>query len=272
MSSGARPVVFVTGASAGIGEACVRAFADAGWDAALAARRVERLDALSKELSAKHAGAQFFSVACDVTDDASVARALEAAGKRFGRLDALVNNAGFGVYGTVADTPLSHFRENMEVNYFGVLRCTQAALPLLRAAAKAPRGGKPAVVMLSSIVGKRAFPGSAAYSASKFALEGLSEALRVEVANDGITVSVINPGVTKTEFFDVVKGERPAGYRPPENGMPAEAVARVVLNAVRRPRRNVYLTRDGRLAVLLQWLSPRTLDFFVKRMWGRKKR
>lgn len=270
MSSGARPVVFVTGASAGIGEACVRAFADAGWDAALAARRVERLEALAKDLASKQPDARFLPVACDVTDDASVARAFESAGKRFGRLDALVNNAGFGVYGTVADTPLSHFRENMEVNYFGVLRCTQAALPLLRAAAKAPRGARPAVVMLSSIVGRRAFPGSAAYSASKFALEGLSEALRVELAGDGISVSVINPGVTKTEFFDVVKGERPAGYRPPEDGMAAETVARVVLNAVRSPRRNAYLTRDGRLCLLVQWLSPRTLDFFAKRMWGRK--
>lgn len=270
MPSGARPVVFVTGASAGIGEACVRAFADAGWDVVLAARRAGRLESLAKELAAKHAGARFLPMACDVTDDSSVTQAFETARKGFGRLDALVNNAGFGVYGTVADTPLSHFRENMEVNYFGALRCTQAALPLLRVAAKAPHGAKPAVVMLSSIVGKRAFPGSAAYSASKFALEGLSESLRIELANDRISVSVINPGVTKTEFFDVLKGVRPAGYRPPKNGMAAEAVARVVLESVRRPRRNAYLTRDGRLALLVQWISPRAMDFVAKRMWGKK--
>jgi len=127
-----RPVVFVTGASAGIGAACIGTFARAGWNVVAAARRVERLERLAKEACAETPSVEVLPVACDVTDDDSVKAALEAIKARFGGLDALINNAGVGTYGCVADTSLDEFRSNMETNYFGVFRCTQAALPLGR--------------------------------------------------------------------------------------------------------------------------------------------
>jgi short-subunit dehydrogenase len=266
-------VALVTGASAGIGAACVKVFASAGWDVAAAARRTEKLDEIAKAVTAEIPGANVLPLRCDVNSDDSVKDAFEAIAKRFSRLDALINNAGYGVYGTVEETPLERFRANMETNFFGVLRCTKAALPLLREAAKSNRRRwGAAIVMVSSFVGRRALPGMSSYCASKFALEGLSESLRIELAAERISVSVVNPGVTQTDFFKTAEGERPKGYLPPSSGMSSEEVARVILAAARRPRRNAYLTAAGKAGIAAQWLSPRLLDWVMKDRWekGRK--
>lgn len=267
-----RPVAFVTGASAGIGAACVKVFAAAGWNVTAAARRLDRLEALAREVKTAQPGAEVATVVCDVDDDASVARAFEAHAQKFGRLDALINNAGYGVYGTVEATPLERFRGNFETNFFGVLRCTKAALPLLRAAARSSdRRWGAAIVMVSSFVGKRAMPGMSAYCASKHALEGLGESLRIELSGERISVSMINPGVTKTEFFNVAEGERPKSYLTPASGMSAEAVAKIILSAALRPRRNAYLTLPGKAGLLAQWISPRLLDWIMAGAWKKEQ-
>ncbi|MCW8130777.1 MAG: SDR family NAD(P)-dependent oxidoreductase [Planctomycetota bacterium] len=271
-SAGARPVAFVTGASAGIGAACVKVFAAAGWDVAAGARRLDRLQALATETTSQYPNATVLPVVCDVDRDDSVAQAFQSVGERFGRLDALVNNAGYGAYGTVAETKVEVFRANMETNYFGVLRCTQAAMPLLRAAAaKSSRRWGAAIVMVSSFVGRRALPGMGSYCATKFALEGLSEALRVELAGERISVSVVNPGLTRTEFHASAEGERPKSYLRPATGMPAETVARSVLACVRRPRRNVYLTAAGKAGIAAQWISPGFVDWVMKGQWKKER-
>ncbi|MCZ7649304.1 MAG: SDR family NAD(P)-dependent oxidoreductase [Planctomycetota bacterium] len=263
--------VLITGASAGIGAACVLRFATAGWRVAAAARRTERLETLAAEARAAAPGAEILPLPCDVADSASVAAAFQALHARFGALDALVNNAGYGHYGTLEQARLEDFQASMETNYLGAVRCTQAALPLLKAAAAA-RGGRwgANVVCVSSIVGRRAFPGAGAYCASKFALEGFAEALRVELRSLRIGVSVVNPGLTRTEFFESAGGQRPPGFLQPEGGMPPEVVARTILRCARSPRRNVYLTLPGKLAVLAQWLSPRLLDAVLARTWQGK--
>ena len=253
--SGKRPTAFITGASAGIGAACVKAFLAAGWNVAAGARRLDRVEALK---SAAPPEAAFLPLALDVTDEASVRAAFERTREKFGRLDALVNNAGAGAYGRVADLPVEAFRACMDVNYLGVVRCTQAALPLLRAGAQAR--GRAGIVMVSSIVGRRAFAGSAAYCATKFALEGLSEALRLELKPERIFVSVVNPSVTNTEFFESADGTRPPGYLPPTGGMSAEAVARAILAAAKRPKRNRYLSAGGKALLAVNWLSPKLAD------------
>ena len=138
MTQPLHPVVFITGASSGIGAAAVPVFAGAGYDVVLAARREERLEQIAREAEKKHPDARCLPVVCDVTNDESVAAAFAVVAERYGRLDVLVNNAGFGVYGSVEDTPLEKFRANMETNFFGALRCTKAALPLLRNAATNP--------------------------------------------------------------------------------------------------------------------------------------
>jgi len=273
VDSSARRVAFVTGASSGIGAACVRVLASAGWDVLAAARRRERLEELAAAVRAAVPAARVLPLACDVNSDASVAAAFAEARAAFGRLDALVNNAGFGTYGAIADTPLERFRENMETNFFGVLRCTQAAIPLLRETARrSQRRWGASIVMVSSIVGRRSFPGMSAYCASKFAVEGLAEALRAELAADRIAVSVVNPGVTKTEFFASSKGERPKEYVPPRRGMAPEDVARVILKATSRPRRNVYLTLEGKAGMVVQWFSPGLFDLVMSQVWKRRKR
>jgi short-subunit dehydrogenase len=268
-----RRVAFITGASSGIGAACVRVFASAGWDVLAVARRRERLEELAAAVRAAFPAATVRPLACDVNSDASVTAAFGEARAAFGRLDALVNNAGFGTYGAVADTPLDRFRENMETNFFGVLRCTQAAIPLLRETARrSPRRWGASIVMVSSIVGRRSFPGMSAYCASKFAVEGLAEALRAELAADRVAVSVVNPGVTKTEFFASSKGERPKEYVPPRRGMTPEAVARAILKATSRPHRNLYLTLEGKAGMVVQWFSPGLFDLVMSRMWRKRKR
>ena len=145
-STSPRPVAFITGASSGIGAAASSVFAAAGYDVVLAARRMERLEQVAAEARAACPAARVVPVVCDVTSDLSVQNAFRAVEEQFGRLDVLINNAGFGVYGSVEQTPLESFRANMETNFFGALRCTQAALPLLRRAVQqspVPRARRP---------------------------------------------------------------------------------------------------------------------------------
>lgn len=261
----ARPSVFITGASAGIGAAAVEVFAAAGYDVMLTARRKERLEAVASQAAGRYPDATLIPQVCDVNFDGSVANAFELVEKRFGKLDVLVNNAGYGVYGKFGETPLDVFRANMETNYFGAIRCTQAALPLLRkAAAESKKKWGSSIVMVSSFVGRRAMPLMSSYSASKFALEGLSESLRVELHDERIAVSVINPGVTQTEFVQAAAGSRPENFLPPEGGMTANEVAHVILKAVARPRRNWYLTGAGKAGMLLQWSAPGGFDAILR--------
>ena len=187
-------------------------------------------------------------------------------------LDVLVNNAGYGVYGSVEETTIPQFQQNMETNYVGVIRCTQNALPLLRKAAttsKARWGAK--IVMISSIVGRRSIPLIASYSATKFAMEALSEALRVELWDERIAVTVVNPGATRTDFGEAAKGNRPGTFLSLEQGMPVEKVARVILRAATSPNRNNYLTVAGKACVFVQWLAPRILDWGFLRTFRKGK-
>ncbi|MFH0938384.1 MAG: SDR family NAD(P)-dependent oxidoreductase [Planctomycetota bacterium] len=266
------PVVFITGASAGIGAAAVEVFAAAGYDVARAARRQDRLDKIAAAAAEKFPQRQFVPIVCDVTLDASVKAAFGVVKNRFGKLDALINNAGYGVYGSVEKTTLDNFRQNLETNYFGAIRCTQEALPLLRVAAgTSRRKWGAAIVMVSSILGRRALPMMSSYCATKFAMEGLSEALRVELHDERISVSVVNPGVTNTEFGDVVQGTRPRNFLKFRNGMSSAKVAAALLQAVRRPRRNRYLTIAGKACIVIEWLTPRLVDYILLKTWRQIK-
>ncbi|HLX61592.1 MAG TPA: SDR family NAD(P)-dependent oxidoreductase [Planctomycetota bacterium] len=259
------PTVLITGASAGIGAATAKVFADGGYDVILTARRADKLATVADVIRKAHPDRKIVTVECDVASDESVKALFEKVSADFGALNVLVNNAGFGVYGLVEETSVADYRANMETNFLGVIRCVQAALPLLRrAAAATPARWGASIVMVSSIVGKRSMPRVSAYCATKFALEALSESLRVELWDERISVSVINPGVTKTDFFDSAVGTRPGGFISAESGMPSETVARVILKAARKPMRNKYLTFMGKIGVALQWLSPSLFDVALK--------
>jgi NAD(P)-dependent dehydrogenase (short-subunit alcohol dehydrogenase family) len=180
---------FITGATSGFG-AAFAAHALAQGDTVVAtARRPERLAALVGQ-----APERVLALTLDVTDAAAAARAVEAAVARFGRIDVLVNNAGYGIVGAVEETPEAELRAAMETNFFGAVAVTRATLPQLRR----QRAG--AIVNISSMGGQMSFGGCGAYSASKFALEGLSEALAQELAPFGVKVLIVEPGAFRTDF------------------------------------------------------------------------
>lgn len=265
-----RRVAFITGASSGIGAAATAVFAGAGWDVVFSARRKNRLDELKAKLQPKFPDATLHPIVCDVNSDASVEAAIAAVREKFGKLDALINNAGYGIYGSVEGTTLESVKGNFETNVFGMLRCTKAALPLLRKAkAQSSRKWGASIVNVSSFVGRRAIPNLSSYSATKFAMEAFSESLRVELWDEGIAVSVVNPGATSTEFFDAAEGTRPEGFSTPR--MTAETVAQYVLKATRKPVRNIYLTAEGKMGLFLQWLAPSAMDQVMLRQVWRKK-
>lgn len=181
--------VLVTGASSGIGEATARAFLARGWTVYTAARRTEKMESLARAGAVVHP----LDVTCEDSITALVSR-IEA---DHGHLEVLVNNAGIGVYGSVEEVPMGEARRQFEVNLFGIARLTQLVLPAMRAA------GSGTIVNVSSIGGRVYTPMGAWYHASKHALEGWSDCLRLEVAPFGIRVVVVEPGAIETEFAEI---------------------------------------------------------------------
>lgn len=185
-------VVAITGASSGIGEATALALAEAGAKVALAARRAERLEEIVRRIEA--AGGEALAIPTDVADEAQANAFITAAAERFGRLDALVNNAGVMQLGPIDGAPTDEWRRMVDVNIFGVLYCTHATLPIMREAG----GGH--IVNVSSVGGKVVGTYSGVYSLTKFGLGAFTEALRRESIAAGIRVTLIVPGSTATEL------------------------------------------------------------------------
>jgi NAD(P)-dependent dehydrogenase (short-subunit alcohol dehydrogenase family) len=186
-------VALVSGCSSGIGRVIARQLASAGWVVFAGMRRHpegQAADCLRTE--------GLHPLALDVTDSAQCAAAIERIAAERGRLDALVNNAGVDALGAVEDQPEHELRAVMEVNFFGAMTLTRHALPLMR------RGRSGSIVMVSSLSGLLGLPGSSAYCASKFALEGAAEALRNEVGRFGLRVSLVEPG----GFASAMSGKR----------------------------------------------------------------
>lgn len=195
MPSLANQVVIVTGASAGIGEATARRLARGGAKVVITARRQDRLDALARELDPT--GAKVLAIAGDITSDADRRKLVDAALAKFGRIDALVNNAGYGTRGPVEIVPVDLIRKNYETNLFSLVALTQLVLPAMRER----RSG--CIVNIGSVAGKIARPLSSVYDSTKHALEALTDGLRGELKPFGVRVSLIRPGFILTEFVDV---------------------------------------------------------------------
>jgi len=189
MTAEKSPTWFITGASSGFGMAFARYALERGYNVTATARSPEKLQSLATELPNR-----VLVHRLDVTIPSEAEEAVSASLARFGRIDLLINNAGYGVVGAFEETPDAELRAQMETNFFGAVSVTRAALPSMRAA----RSG--AIVNISSLGGQLSFGGFSAYSASKFALEGLSEALAQEVAPFGIKVLIVEPGAFRTSF------------------------------------------------------------------------
>jgi short-subunit dehydrogenase len=186
-----KKVILVTGASSGIGKATALLLLENGFTIYAAARRTE----LMQEL--QHAGAHLLSL--DVTDDLSMQAGVDEILQKENQLDVLINNAGYGSYGALEDVPLSEARKQFEVNVFGLARLTQLVLPSMRAR----KSGL--IINISSIGGKIAVPHGSWYHASKFAVEGLSDCLRMELRQFGIRVVLVEPGAIQTAWNKIAR-------------------------------------------------------------------
>ncbi len=207
-------VVIVTGASAGIGEATAKLLATNGAQVALAARSVDKLNAVAESITA--AGGTAIVIPTDMRDQASVKALIDQTKQHFGRIDILVNNAGQAVGGAVESLSVDDFRQVIDLNIFGVLYAMQAAIPHMR-----PDGGL--ILNISSMVSKMVLPGIGGYASTKYMLNGLSLTARAELEKDNIRVIVVYPGRTATAF-----GQNGIGYRgttAPRPPMPQQAAA-----------------------------------------------
>jgi NADP-dependent 3-hydroxy acid dehydrogenase YdfG len=244
-------VVIITGASEGIGEAAAKLLASKGAKVVLAARSLDKLQAVAQEITA--AGGEAIAVQTDMRDESAVKHLIAQAQETFGHVDILVNNAGQSVGGPVAALNLESFRQVIDLNVFGVLYATQAVVPLMRANAD---GGL--IVNISSMVSKMTIPNLAGYASTKYMLNGLMLTAREELAKDNIRVLMVYPRMTATKFaqnginYSGFGGPRPAPTvdpaapaRPPVGGgQPidsAEHVANRILDAIQNEPAEQYM-------------------------------
>lgn len=196
--------ILITGASSGIGKATAALFQEKGWNVVATMRTPEKDQDLAKRDNV-------LVTRLDVTDTASIAAAVDAGIGRFGRIDVLVNNAGYGAYGPLEAFSMDKIRRQFDTNVIGLLEVTKALLPHFRA------NGDGMIVNISSIGGKMAFPLGTLYHGTKFAVEGLSEALSFEMEEIGVTVKIVEPGAIATDFggrsFDFTNDEGMAEYQ-----------------------------------------------------------
>jgi short-subunit dehydrogenase len=249
--------VIITGASSGIGRAVALELARAGAKLIAVARREDRLKQLTHEVAAINGRIEI--VVGDITDAQTRQRAIEAVQLHYGGLDILINNAGIGALGRFGDADPQRVRTVFEVNFFALVEMTRLALPLLK------NGVNPMLVNVSSIVGRRGVPYRSEYSASKFAVQGFSEAIRAEFSRFGIDVLVVNPGTTETEFFDGVfeRGVEPAW--PRHKPISAAVVARAMVKAMRLGRHEIIPYSLGKILCWLNRLSPSLMDRIMAR-------
>ncbi len=247
----------VTGASGGIGRAIALELAHQGSSVVLVARRADALEQIAVRIRAL--GGRAEAVAGDVTDPAVRRFALDRASEAFGGLDILVNNAGRGAMGRFAEATPERLRQIFELNFFAAAELIREAIPLLQS------GSRPMIVNLGSILGHRATPRNSEYCASKFALRGLTESLRPELAHLGIDLLLVSPGTTESEFYQHVVNAAEKPPWPEQKPVPAEQVARAVVRAIRLGKREVIPSTRGRLLVWLNRLFPSLVDRAMRR-------
>jgi len=239
-------VVFITGASSGIGAGLAREFAARGASLALAARRKDRLDELKLELEDQ--GGKALTLECDVTQESDQVGAVKTTMDEFGRLDVAVANAGFGVGGRVDKLGIDDFRRQFDTNVFGVLRTINATLPRL----KQSRG---TMVLMGSVSGHLSGPTLAPYSMSKYAVRALAEAMHGELEPQGVRTVLISPGFVES---DIRRVDNKGIVHPDAKEqvprwliMPIEKAARQMVDAIGAGKREVVITMHGKAAVFL---------------------
>ncbi len=252
-----RSRTLITGASSGIGRCLAQQLAAVGSRVAVVARSAEKLEELVRSIEAQDGEA--IAIPADVTVEADRRRMLDTVTDHFGGLDVLINNAGVGSWGHFGDSTEGILRQIMEVNFFAAAELCRLALPLLT------EGNQPAVVNVASMCGRRAMPAWSEYSASKFALCGLTEALRGELARFEIDVLLIVPGLTRNGLSRHLLRNSGRANIAFDEGMPPEHVAREIAQALRNNRTETVIGRDARWMLRVNRFLPRLVDRLLAR-------
>ena len=251
-------VVVISGASSGIGKACAWHFAKKGSKVVLAARREEKLKAIGKEMMI--AGYEILTVRADVSNEEDCQKLISETINKYKVIDVLINNAGISMRATLEEMDLSVMKKVMDINFFGTVFCTKYALPHILKS-------KGSVVGVSSIAGYKGLPARTAYSASKFAMQGFLESLRIENLNKGIHVLIVCPGFTASNIRNTalskdgkVQKESP---RDESKMMTAEKVSEYIYDAVVNRQNSLTLTINGKLILFLNKIIPSLADRLV---------
>lgn len=246
--------VVITGASSGIGRAAALEMARRGASLVLAARRADLLEEVAALCRA--AGAECEAVVADVSVQRDCRRLIEQAG----RVDVLVNNAGFGVFESIERARPEDLEAMMQTNYFGAVWCTQAVLPQML------ERGTGAIVNIASIAGIMGYARMGGYCATKFAMIGFSEALRAEVLGRGVRVSMICPGTTETRFFEKAERSKMPGASRLILAVPPERVARAIANAAERGNYRTIVPTTAALFMRFKELFPTMAHLLMRRV------
>ena len=259
--------IIITGASSGIGKSCAEEFAKRGANLVLGARQYVTLCEIAQDLEKRY-NIKAVAVQCDVSKEADCVELISQAMVTFKRLDVLINNAGISMRALFNHVDLNVLRNLMDVNFWGAVYCTKYALPELLK-------NKGSVVGVSSIAGYRGLPGRTGYSASKFALNGFLEALRVENLKTGLHVMIASPGFTASNirYSALVKDGSVQGNTSMEEGkmMTSETVAVIIADGVEKRKRSLIMTGQGKLTVFLNKVLPAFLDGLIYNHFTKEK-
>lgn len=252
-------IVVITGASMGIGEAVSRAFVAEGALVTMSSRDLVRVEEARNRIGNPERTA---AVACDVRDRRQIEEVVRTTMGRFGKIDVWINNAGYGMLDSVASMSMEECRRMFDTNLFGAIECMQAVVPFFKAQ------GRGTIINISSIVGHLPVPHMGAYSATKHALNAISEAARLELEPQGIRVISVCPGRIQTNFgANMVKGSE--GKRLGESlqqGISPERCARAILRGYLRGTREVFVPWYGWLVSHLYEVCPQLIEFGMRRM------
>lgn len=260
-------VVVITGASSGIGKALAIEFAGRGANLVVAARQYVALCELTESLIREY-GIQAVAVQCDVSVEDDCALLIKQSILTFGKIDVLINNAGISMRALFNDVDIKVMKTVMDINFWGTVYCTKFALPHILKT-------KGSVVGVSSIAGYKGLPGRAGYSASKFAMNGFLDVLRMENLKTGVHVMTACPGFTTSNIRNTAldKNGVPQGESTLEEDkmMTAEEVAKIIANGVENRSRTLIMTGQGKLLVQLSKFFPAWLDQLVYKQFTREK-